>query len=130
MIEAALKKLLVDAHYTSPMTALHVYPVTFPFDTQPAYPAVLYERTESSQLVTQDGPSGMWDAIYRLFLFETTYLLLMDLVAEIMMTLDGYVGDCEGMKIDYIFVTNQADVYEDIPNVYCSVLDIKIAYQD
>lgn len=130
MIEAALKTLLVEAHYTSPAGGLAVYPVTFPFDTQPVYPAVLYERTESSQGITQDGPTGLWDAVYRLYLLQTTYLLLMNLAAEIKYALDGYKGECEDMKIDYIFVTNQTDVYEDVPNVYCAVLDIKVAYQE
>jgi hypothetical protein len=110
-IETAIYSILTGNADVAALVFTQVYPNILPQNT--ALPAIVYQQVSGVRDYTSDGADGLVNSRYQLNCFANTYAKAKELFEAVRKAVSGYVGWVNGREIKGIFVENE----EDIPNL-------------
>jgi hypothetical protein len=128
MIEEALVALLEGAAAVTDIAGERIYPVRLPRGA--TLPAVTYFLVSGPRDQTQQGPSGLVPARIQVSCWAEGYDAMKSLADAIRLTLDGYRGTTEGVRIGGIELINSQDLFEPEPEIYQRALDFRVKHSE
>ena len=110
-IDAALFSLLAADGSVIGYVATRIYPQELPQES--ALPALVYERTSLDHIRSNDGATGLATALYDLTSWAETFVAARGLADAARLALDGYSGTVGSVKIGFIILENEVDLFEE-----------------
>ncbi len=125
--EALVDYLLAQAGLTA-LVETRIFPDYFPQTEQ--LPAVAYTLEDDSSRQTQQGPSGMREAIYQINTWADTRREAMAVAREVRSALDGYRGAFKDIPISGIFLDSLSRERDSDTGAFCVSMRLTIHYQE
>ncbi len=129
---ADLDEALVDFLLNQPgitlLIARRLFPDYFPQDEQ--LPAVAYTLEDDSSQQTQQGPSGMREAIYQINIWADTRREVMAVAREVRSVLDGFRGAFKDIPILGSFLGSLRRERDFDTGAFCVSMRFTINYQE
>jgi len=125
--EALVDHLLGQAGLTA-LVATRIYRDYFPQDEQ--LPAIAYTLEDDSSQHTQQGPSGMREAVYQVNIWADTRREVMAVAREVRSALDGYRGAFKDIPIPGIFLDSLSRERDSDTGAFCVSMRFTIHYQE
>ena len=125
--EALVDYLLGQPDIASLVTR-RIFPDFFPQDEQ--LPAIAYTLEDDCSQQTQQGPSGMRQAIYQINIWAETRREAMAVAREVRYSLDGYKGAFKDIPITGTFLDSLSRERDSDTGAYCVSMRFTINYQE
>ena len=125
--EALVDHLLGQAGLTA-LVATRIYRDYFPQDEQ--LPAIAYTLEDDSSQHTQQGPSGMREAVYQVNIWADTRREVMAVAREVRSALDGYRGAFKDIPILGTFLDSLSRERDSDTGAFCVSMRFTIHYQE
>jgi hypothetical protein len=123
---------LVDHLLGSPglamLVARRIYPDYFPQSEQ--LPAIAYTLEAESSTQTQQGPSGMREAVYQINIWADTRREVMAVAREVLAALNGYRGSFKDIPISGAFLDSMSRERDSDTGAFCVSMRFTIHYQE
>ena len=113
--EEAIVSILKNDTDVDGLVSTRIYPNEVPQGA--AMPAISYEQASGDREHTMDGPVGMVDASFVLNCWSETYAGSRTLSGYVRIALDGYSGTVGSQYFWVIFLENESDNLQRIPDV-------------
>jgi len=126
--DEALVDYLLGQPGIAALTAKRIYPDYFPQDEQ--LPAIAYTLEDDSSQQTQQGPSGMREAIYQINIWADTRREVMAVACEVRSALDGYRGAFKDTYIIGAFLDRLSRERDSDTGAFCVSMRFTIHYQE
>lgn len=113
--EKAIVSILKNDGNVEPLVSTRIYPNEVPQGA--SMPAISYEQTSGDREHTMDGPVGMVPGGFILNCWASTYSEARTLSGYVRIALDGYEGTVGSQYFWVIFLENESDNLQRIPDV-------------
>jgi hypothetical protein len=105
-----------------------IFPDYFPQSEQ--LPAIAYTLEDDSSQQTQQGPSGMREAVYQINIWADTRREVMAVAREVRSSLDGYRGAFKDIPITGAFLDSMSRERDSDTGAFCVSMRFTIHYQE
>jgi hypothetical protein len=126
--DEALVDFLLGRPGVAALIGRRIHPDYFP-QSEPL-PAIAYTLEDDSSQQTQQGPSGMREAIYQINLWADTRKEAMAIARQVRLALDGYRGAFKSIPILGAFLDSLDRERDSDTGAYCVSMRFTIHYQD
>ena len=113
--EKAIVYILKNDGNVPGLVVARIYPNEVPQGA--SMPAISYEQASGDREHTMDGPVGMVDASFVINCWASTYAVARELGGYVRLALDGYSGTVGSQVFCVIFLMNESDNLQRIPDV-------------
>jgi hypothetical protein len=127
-LDEALVDHLLGRPGTAALVATRIYPDYFPQSEQ--LPAIAYTLEDDSTQQTQQGPSGMREAVYQINVWAETRREVMAVAREVRSALDGYRGAFKDIPILGVFLDSLSRERDSDTGAFCVSMRFTIHYQE
>ena len=110
------------------LVSRRIFPDYFPQSEQ--LPAVAYTLEDDSSQHTQQGPSGMREAVYQVNIWADTRREVMAVTRELRSELDGYRGAFKDIPILGVFLDSLSRERDSDTGAFCVSMRFTIHYQE
>ena len=107
----SIYSILHDDPGVLPLAGSRIYPQELPQDA--TFPAIVYERTSNEHLRSNDGPTGLVTASYDVTTWGDRFPDARKLSDAVRLALDGYSGTVDSVKIGFIIIENEVDLFDE-----------------
>jgi len=126
--DEALVDYLLGCPGIATLIERRIHPDYFP-QSEPL-PAIAYTLEDDASQQTQQGPSGMREAIYQINIWADTRREVMAVTREVRLVLDGYRGAFKSIPILGSFLDSLSRERDSDTGAYCVSMRFTIHYQD
>ena len=116
-LDEALVDYLLDRPGLTVLVGTRIFPDYFPQSEQ--LPAIAYTLEDDSSKHTQQGPSGMREAIYQVNIWADTRREVMAVAREVRSALDGFRGAFKDIPISGTFLDSLSRERDSDTGAYC-----------
>ena len=127
-LDEAVVDYLLGQPGIAALVARRIYPDYIPQDEQ--LPAIAYTLEDESSRQTQQGPSGMREAIYQINIWADTRREVMAVAREILVALNGYRGAFKDIPISGAFFDGMSRERDSDTGAFCVSMRFTIHYQE
>jgi hypothetical protein len=127
-LDEGLVDFLLGRPGIAAIIAKRLYPDYFPQSEQ--LPAIAYTLENDSSQQTQQGPSGMREAIYQINIWADCRREVMAVAREVRSCLDGYQGAFKDVPITGAFLDGLSRERDSDTGAYCVSMRFTIHYHD
>jgi hypothetical protein len=125
--EALVDHLLGQPSLTA-LVATRIFPDYFPQSEQ--LPAIAYTLEDDSTQQTQQGPSGMREAVYQINIWADTRREVMAIAREVRSALDGFRGAFKDIPILGVFLDSMSRERDSDTGAFWVSMRFTIHYQE
>ena len=126
--DEALVDYLLGCPGIAALVSKRIFPDYFPQSEQ--LPAIAYTLEDDSSQQTQQGPSGMREAVYQVNIWADTRREVMAVAREVRSALDGYQGAFKDIPILGIFLDSLSRERDSDTGAFCVSMRFTIHYQE
>jgi len=126
--DEALVNYLLGRPEIAALVAGRIFPDYFPQSEQ--LPAIAYTLEDDASQQTQQGPSGMREAIYQINIWAYTRRDAMNVARELRSALDGYRGLFKDVPITGAFLDSLGRERDSDTGAYCVSMRFTIHYRE
>jgi hypothetical protein len=126
--DEALVDYLLGQPGIAALVAKRIYPDYFPQSEQ--LPAIAYTLEDDSSQQTQQGPSGMREAVYQINVWADTRREVMAVAREVRSALDGFRGAFKDIPILGAFLDSMSRERDSDTGAFCVSMRFTIHYQE
>lgn len=126
--DEALVDQLLGCPGLAALVSRRIYPDYFPQSEQ--LPAIAYTLEDESSPQTQQGPSGMREAVYQINVWADTRREVMEMAREVLIALNGYRGAFKSIPVSGAFLDSMSRERDSDTGASCVSMRFTIHYQE